>query len=405
VLAHRLSAKTDTREWDKVRPFEHFNATSVDEALSLMKDYQGEARLIAGGTDLLAVLKDQIFEEYPKALINIKTIPGVDRIKEEAGGLRLGALAKLADIVLSPSVQARYPALSQAAGSVASPEIRSMATLGGNLCRDVRCWYYRYPHHMGGRLLCHRKGTGACLAIKGDNRYHAIMGGKACVAVCPSDTAVVLAALDARLTIVGPEGDWKIPIHELFKASGTTLGPSEMLTKIELPSAPEGSRQKFLKFTLREPVDFALVSVASVIVMENGFCRDARIVLGAVAPTPLGAEGAEQAVRGKPIDDATAEDAARAAVSGATALSRNAYKVEITKALVKRSILRRTQVLEHIVLRTFYKAPPSLQSGAMDSCASGSTSELQPLPQPWRLFSFYPEPRWQASCPKTPLAL
>jgi xanthine dehydrogenase YagS FAD-binding subunit len=112
-----------------------------------------------------------------------------------------------------------------------------------------------------------------------------------------------------------------------------------MLTEIEVPSPPEGSRQKFFKFTVRKPVDFALVSVASVIVMENGFCRDARIVLGAVAPTPLRAEGAEQAVRGKPIDDATAEDAARAAVSGARALSRNAYKIEITKALVKRSIL------------------------------------------------------------------
>jgi xanthine dehydrogenase YagS FAD-binding subunit len=322
-----------------VRPFKHFNAASVDEALSLLKDYKGEARLMAGGTDLLAVLKDQILEGYPKALINIKTIPGLDKIQENEEGLKIGALAKLADIVLSPSVQATVPVLSQAAGAVASPEIRSMGTIGGNLCQDVRCWYYRYPHHMGGRFLCHRKGTGPCHAIKGDNRYHAIMGGKACVAVCPSDTATALAALDARLTIISPEGKRKIPIHELFTALGTTLGPGEIVTEIQVPSPPKGIRQRFLKFTLRKPIDFAIVSVASLIAVEKGLCRDAKIVLGAVAPTPLRAEGAEQAIKGKPLDDATAEDAATAAVSGARALSRNAYKIEITKTLVKRAIL------------------------------------------------------------------
>jgi xanthine dehydrogenase YagS FAD-binding subunit len=322
-----------------VKPFKHFDAASVDEALSMLKDYKGEARLMAGGTDLLAVLKDQILEGYPKALINIKTIPGLDKIQEKGEGLRIGALAKLADIALSPSVQTKYPALSQAAGSVASPEIRTMGTIGGNLCQDVRCWYYRYPHHMGGRFLCHRKGTGPCHAIKGDNRYHAIMGGKACVAVCPSDTAIALTALDARLTILSPEGERKIPIHELFTALGTNLGPSEIVTEIQVPSPPKGIKQRFLKFTLRKPIDFAIVSVASVIAMEKGLCRDAKIVLGAVAPTPLRAEGAEKAVKGKAIDESTAEEAATAAVSDARPLSRNAYKIELTKALVKRAIL------------------------------------------------------------------
>jgi xanthine dehydrogenase YagS FAD-binding subunit len=322
-----------------VKPFKHYNAASVDIALSMLKDYKGEARLMAGGTDLLAVLKDQILEGYPKALINIKTIPGLDKIQEKGEGLRIGALAKLADIALSPSVQTKYPALSQAAGSVASPEIRTMGTIGGNLCQDVRCWYYRYPHHMGGRFLCHRKGTGPCHAIKGDNRYHAIMGGKACVAVCPSDTAIALTALDARLTILSPEGERKIPIHELFTALGTTLGPSEIVTEIQVPSPPKGIKQRFLKFTLRKPIDFAIVSVASVIAMEKGLCRDAKIVLGAVAPTPLRAEGAEKAVKGKAIDESTAEEAATAAVSDARPLSRNAYKIELTKALVKRAIL------------------------------------------------------------------
>jgi xanthine dehydrogenase YagS FAD-binding subunit len=322
-----------------VKPFKHYNAGSVDEALSMLKDYKGEARLMAGGTDLLAVLKDQILEGYPKALINIKTIPGLDNIQENKEGLRIGALAKLADIALSRSVQTKYPALSQAAGSVASPEIRTMGTIGGNLCQDVRCWYYRYPHHMGGRFLCHRKGTGPCHAIKGDNRYHAIMGGKACVAVCPSDTATALTALDARLTVISPEGERRIPIHELFTALGTTLGPDEIVTEIQVPAPPKGTRQSFLKFTLRKPMDFAIVSVASVIAVEKGLCRDTKIVLGGVAPTPLRAEGAEQALKGKVIDETTAEDAARAAVSDARPLSRNAYKIEIAKTLVKRALL------------------------------------------------------------------
>jgi xanthine dehydrogenase YagS FAD-binding subunit len=322
-----------------LKTFDHVNARSVDEALSLLKDYGGSARLIAGGTDLLGVLKDQIFEKYPEALINIKTIPGLDTIEEDAGGLRIGALAKLAEIVHSPVVKAKFPALSQAAESVASPEIRSMGTIGGNLCQDVRCWYYRYPQHMGGRLLCHRKGTGPCHAVKGDNRYHAIMGGKACFAVCPSDTAIALSALQAEIEIVGPEGARKIPAQDFFTPLGNRLDQNELVTEIRIPYPPQGCRQAFLKFTLRKPVDFAIASVASVITVKDGVCSDARIVLGAVAPTPLRAEGAERVIKGKPLDAKTAEEAAQASVLGARALSGNAYKIEITKVLVKRALL------------------------------------------------------------------
>jgi xanthine dehydrogenase YagS FAD-binding subunit len=322
-----------------VKTFDHVNARSVDEALSLLRDYGGRACVIAGGTDLLGVLKDQILEKYPEALINIKTIPGLDTIEEEAEGLRIGALAKLAEIVRSPVVKAKFPALSQAVASVASPEIRSMGTIGGNLCQDVRCWYYRYPQHMGGRLLCHRKGTGPCHAIKGDNRYHAIMGGKACFAVCPSDTAIALSALQAELGIVGPEGARTIPVQDFFTPLGNRLDQNELVTEIRIPDPPLECRQAFLKFTLRKPIDFAIASVASAITVKDGVCADARIVLGAVAPTPLRSESAEQAIKGKPIDAKTAEEAARASVLGARALSGNAYKIEITKVLVKRALL------------------------------------------------------------------
>ncbi|MEJ2729712.1 MAG: FAD binding domain-containing protein [Deltaproteobacteria bacterium] len=170
-----------------MKAFKHVNAASVDEAISLMRSYKGRADLIAGGTDLLGVLKDEILPDYPEAVINIKTIPGLDNIEESKKGLKIGALTKLVDVALHPLVKKRYPILSKAAESVATPEIRNMATLGGNLCQDTRCWYYRYPHQMGGRIICYRKEKGPCHAVKGDNRYHAIMGAKACYAVCPSD--------------------------------------------------------------------------------------------------------------------------------------------------------------------------------------------------------------------------
>jgi xanthine dehydrogenase YagS FAD-binding subunit len=322
-----------------MRSFDHFNARSVDEALSLLKDFAGKACLIAGGTDLLSVLKDRILEDYPAALIDIKTVPGMDAIQESPEGLKIGALAKLADIARSPLVKAGYPVLSRAAESVASPEIRNMGTIGGNLCQDVRCWYYRYPHHMGGRILCRRKGTGPCHAIKGDNRYHAIMGTKSCYAVCPSDTAIALSALGAEIEIAGTGGRRSIPVQNLYSPLGHALTGEEVVTEIRVPKPPAGSRQAFLKFTERKPIDFAVASVASVIAVDAGKCAKARMFLGGVAPMPLRAEASEQAVEGKGLDDAAAEDAARASVAGARPLSGNAYKIEIVKALVKKAIL------------------------------------------------------------------
>ena len=322
-----------------MKTFEHFDAASVEEALSLLKKYGGKARVMAGGTDLLGVLKDEILEDYPEVLVNIKSIPELDRIKEDSRGLRIGALAKLDEVASSPAIKAGYRALSEAAGSVASPEIRTMGTLGGNLCQDVRCWYYRYPHHMGGRLLCYRKGSGPCHAVKGDHRYHAIMGGKRCFAVCPSDTATALLALQAEIQIVGARGTRTLPVEDFFTPLGNSLSKGDLVTEIRVPRPAQGNRQTFLKFTVRKPIDFAIASVASVITVEDGVCVDARIVLGGVAPVPLRAKGAERVVQGKPLDAKTAEEAADASVSGAKPRSGNAYKVEITKALVKKALL------------------------------------------------------------------
>ena len=322
-----------------MKAFKHVNATSVDEAISLMRSYKGKADLIAGGTDLLGALKDEILPDYPEAVINIKTIPGLDKIEEKKQGLKIGALTKLADVALHPLVKKQYSILSKAAESVATPEIRNMATLGGNLCQDTRCWYYRYPHQMGGRIICYRKEKGPCQAVKGDNRYHAIMGAKACFAVCPSDTAIALSALGAEVVIKGPQKVRRVFVDEFFTPLGNSLKPDELLTHIEIPKPAAGVRQKFLKFTLRKPVDFAIASVASVVKMQDGICKDARIVLGAVAPTPVRAFDSEKLLRGRLAGEKVIAEAARAAVAHAKPMRLNAYKVEITRTLVKRSLL------------------------------------------------------------------
>ena len=319
--------------------FKHSNASSVDEAISQLRNHDGRAVLIAGGTDLLGVLKTEILPDYPEALINLKTIPGLDYIREDDGGVKIGATTKLALIAQSSVIKGNYGVLARSAESVGSPEIRQMGTIGGNLCQDNRCWYYRYPHTLGGRILCYRKGKGPCHAVKGDNRYHAVLGGKGCFAVCPSDTAVALTALDARITVAGSDGERTIPVTDLYGTMGHTLGAHEVLTEIQLPKLPHNAAQTFIKFRLRESIDFAIASVASVIFVEEGICNEARIVLGGVAPTPWRATDAEEVIKGKRLGAREAEKAVEAAVRNAKPLSKNAYKVEITKTLVKRALL------------------------------------------------------------------
>ena len=323
-----------------MKTFRHFQADSVAEALSLVSQFGGKANLIAGGTDLLGVLKGDILSEYPEALINIKTIPGLNRIKENHGRLEIGALTRLVDIVQSSIIKEKYGMLAEAAASVATPEIRNMGTIGGNLCQDTRCWYYRYPHSIGGRIHCYRKGTGPCHAIKGDNRYHAIFGGKKCFAVCPSDLATALAALDADVKVVNPRGEKTIPIADFYAPRGHVLKPDEIVTAIYVSEPPRNASQSFLKFRLREAIDFAIVSAATVVYIDEGVCQDARIILGAVAPAPYRAKAAEEIIRGKSLDASRAEAAAERAVADAKPLSRNGYKVEVTKTLICRALLR-----------------------------------------------------------------
>jgi xanthine dehydrogenase YagS FAD-binding subunit len=315
------------------------NAQNVPDALRLLKKWRGKARINAGGTDLLGVLRDRILPDCPEVLINIKTASDLDYIEENEEGLRIGAATRLARIASSETVRGTYNVLAEAACAVATPQIRNMGTIGGNICQDVCCWYYRYPHQIGGRILCARKGGQACPAVRGDNRYHSIFNGKKCFAVCPSDIATALAVLDAQIALTRSKGTRMVPVTDFFTPLGNVLRADELVTFIRVPKPPERSRGTFLKFTLRKPVDFAIVSIASLIIEQDGICEDARIALGAVAFRPIRATKAEGFIRGKAINGGTAGEAAQEAVKGAKPLSKNAYKVEILKALIKRALV------------------------------------------------------------------
>jgi xanthine dehydrogenase YagS FAD-binding subunit len=321
-----------------MKKFAHYNARSVAEATQLLAEYEGKAKLNAGGSDLIGVLKDRILPDYPEVIINIKTISGLNTVEEDKEGINIGALTKLVDIINSPLIEKFTPILKEAAGTVASPQIRNVATLGGNLCQDTRCWYYRYPDEIGGMIKCFRKGGKTCPAVPGENQYHAIMGAKKCFAVLPSDTAVALTALGAVLTIVGAKGKRTLPLEEFYTPLGNVLSPDEMLTNVYVPKPVPAARQAFLKFTIRKPIDFAVVSVAAMLTIEQGICTGARIVLGAVAPTLVRALQAEEFLTDKELSEETAAEAANLALAGAKPLSKNAYKVEIAKTLVKRVI-------------------------------------------------------------------
>lgn len=321
-----------------MRSFEHCHARTVEEACQLLAAHPQEAVLNAGGTDLLGLLKADCLPTYPRLVVNLKTITGLDVIREEAGGLFLGALLRLSDVTTSPLIRQGYPVLAEAARSVASPQIRNMATLGGNLCQETRCWYYRYPRRLGGPIVCARKGGIRCWAAKGDHRYHAIMGARRCLAACPSDTAVALAALDAWVRVAGPRGGRAVPVTEFFHPLGNALASDEMVVGVEVPRLSQPSRQRFIKFTLRRPIDFAVASVAVVVTEEDGVCAEARIALGAVAPGPVRARQAEESLKGKPLEEAVVARAAEEALASARPLPQNGYKVELVKALIRKAL-------------------------------------------------------------------
>lgn len=319
--------------------FSYVNATSLEQVTSLLSDSSwGEVMVIAGGTDLLSELKEYV--ETPKTLVNLKTLPGMDSISADATGLKIGALATVADIAAHPTIQHHYTVLAQAAASVATPQIRNVGTLGGNLCQRPRCWYYRDE-----TVNCLKKGGELCFAVEGLSKYHAILGGDPVYIVHPSDIAPALIALGATLKIVGPEGEKTMAVEEFFTLPATdpfrenVLQPNEIVVEVQVPQPEPHTKSLYLKAREKGAPDFALASVAGVFEMSGSTCQTASIVLGGVAPAPWRSKEAEAALTGKMLSEPVSKQAGADAVKDAQPLNDNEYKVLLTQNLISRAAM------------------------------------------------------------------
>jgi xanthine dehydrogenase YagS FAD-binding subunit len=326
------------RYWNKPTQPAYYDTKTLEEAVSLLGGYNGDAKVIAGGIDVLGLMKNEVLS--PAVLINIKNIPSLNAIKEYSERVEIGTLAGIRDIERSSVLKEKYPLLSEIAQSIGSPQIRNMATLGGNLCQEVRCWYYRRSPKTGISFICRRKKKGnPCYAMNGENENHAILGEGECLAVCPSDMASGLFALDAKINTISSKGERVIPIRDFYTPLGHTLEPDEIITSVSVPRIMPHTKQRFSKFRPRKAIDFSTVSVCSVITPINNVIRNVKIVVGGVSPMPYEAVAAEEILIGESIRESVAEKAAGAAIKDALPLSKNGFKVPLVKALIKRSIL------------------------------------------------------------------
>jgi len=317
--------------------FEWADATSVDEAIQLT--VKGSA-IKAGGVDLLDLLKEGLVS--PTRLVNLRTVRGLDGIKDDdKEGLRLGPMVTLARIADEPLIQRRYRALAEAVGHAATPQIRNMATVGGNLLQRPRCWYFRSES-----FSCKKKGGSACFAIDGENAYHAIFNNRVCAIVHPSTAACALTALGATIELTSPRGKRIAALESFFVPPEqdilreVSLGADEVITEIRVPPPAEGHSSAYFKQGEKESFDWPIAEVAVSLSRQGGRVVKASIVLGAAAPVPYRARAAEAALVGQALREDVAGKAAKAALTGATPLSQNGYKLPVFEAVIRRTILR-----------------------------------------------------------------
>jgi xanthine dehydrogenase YagS FAD-binding subunit len=324
-----------------MRSFENIDVKSVGEAVVLLQKFHKDRKqtlVVGGGSEALQLMKDNVLT--PDYVINLKTIPGLNTIKEERGGFRIGALTTLTDLEDHPGVRDKLLVLAAAAGETASPQIRNAGTLGGNICQRPFCWYFRSAN-----FSCLRKGGQVCYTVTGDGRFHAILGGGPSYIVHPSDTAPALVALDAQIKITGPSGERTMPLEKFFVLPSVdyrrenTLKPAEIVTEIFVPMPKTGSKGFYCKVRERQAWDHAIVAVAMVVQSSGGVVRDGRVVLGGVAPVPWRVPKAEAFLRGKRMDEALAGQAGAIALEGATPLKDNVYKVKMAQDLVRHGLL------------------------------------------------------------------
>jgi xanthine dehydrogenase YagS FAD-binding subunit len=323
---------------DVIPAFELFQPASVDDAVRLLDQHGADAWVLAGGLDSMDWLKDRI--KRPRYVVDLSQIAELRGIKEANGGLEIGAMTPLTEVVKHPVVRDKFSILMQAAELVASPQIRNQGTLGGNVSQDTRCWYYR------GGWNCYRAGGNTCYADTPTaiNREHAIFGADRCVAVSPSDTAPALVALDAQMVIRGKNGERVVPAEQYFIGPGiditrmTVLKHGELLTSIRIPGTWAGAQFYFEKVRDRQVWDFPLVNVAAAFKPNGSNIGEARLVVNAVAATPRRLKNVEAFVVGKPRNEETAAAAGQMAVQGAQTLKHNGYKVPLMRNLVKRAV-------------------------------------------------------------------
>ena len=324
-----------------MRAFEYVSPTTKGEAVHLLGSRWGACEVIAGGSDLLALMKAHVVT--PKRLVNIKNIPELRGVTMTKNGLRVGALTRLADVAENRDVQRYYAALGEAVLEAASPQIRNVATLGGNLCQRPRCWYFR-----NGYGLLPKHSSGRDLIAEGESRYHAILGNDGNAKfVSPSTIAPVLIAYNARIRIEGPNGERELPLEKFYVTPKTgterehDLDPNEIITEIVIPN-PESLKIGYCEIRQKQAFDWPLTLAAVALRHSDSHVDDARVVLGQVAPTPWISVEAESVLRGSVVTKRIAESAGEAAVTGAKPLSKNRYKVQLARVAVKRAVLRAT---------------------------------------------------------------
>jgi xanthine dehydrogenase YagS FAD-binding subunit len=323
---------------DVIPAFELFQPATIGDAVRLLDQHGADAWVLAGGLDSMDWLKDRI--KRPKVVVDLSQVAELKGIRDVNGGLEIGAMTPLTEVVHHPVVKEKFGLLTQAAELVASPQIRNQGTIGGNVSQDTRCWYYR------GGWDCYRAGGNICYADTpmAVNREHAIFDADRCVAVSPSDTAPALVALDAQMVINGSGGERVVNAEDYFIGPGiditrmTVLRPGDLLTAIRIPATWAGAQFYFEKVRDRQVWDFPLVNVASALKSSNGSIESARVVVGAVACVPKRLKTVEAALVGKPRNEETADMAGKMAILGARTLRYNAYKVPLMRNLVKRAI-------------------------------------------------------------------
>ncbi len=319
--------------------FAFVDCSTVDQALTAING-TGNTMVKAGGIDLLDLMKDDIVA--PATLVNIRNVSSLRGITVTADGLHLGPLVTLSEIAAHPEIQRTYTALAMAAGHAATPQVRNMATVGGNLMQRPRCWYFR-----SNDFDCKKKGgsNDDCHAHTGENQYHAVMNNSTCAMVHPSSTAVPLLGMNAHIELTAKRGKRTVAMQDFYVPpeksliNETAVQPGELITGIYVPAPEPGTVSAYQKYGEKESFDWPLADAGVVLLMDGAQCRKAAIVLGVAAPTPLRATAAEAMLTGKPITEANARAAAKAAMQGATPLSQNGYKTQLFQTAIYRTVL------------------------------------------------------------------